>query len=129
MQFVPEHRKEKRDDEAGHGCTNDESGGGWQIEWPDHKNRLNKVHPEYELDQRLGPAKGNQQGPAKMVATEQRAKGDTGLEWIDHRWTRKSGDLVQRTTCDDAVVDRPENQRDQPPDQDAPDQAVDPHAG
>lgn len=84
MQFVPEHREEKRDDEPGYGCKTDESGGSRQAEWPDHKNRLNKVHPEYKIDQSLRPAESNQQGPAKMVAAEQRTKGDTGLEWIDH---------------------------------------------
>lgn len=124
MQLVPEHREEYRDNEPRYGCKNDKRGGSGQAEWPDHKNRLNKVHPEPKIDQRLCPAKSNQKGPAEMVATEQRAKGDTGLERI----ISKSGDLVQRAARNNAIVDRPENQRDQPSDHDAPDQAVDPHA-
>ena len=84
MQFVPEDGEEKRDDETGYGWKNDESGGRRQAEWPDHENRLNKVHPEYKIDQRLRPAKGNQQRPANMLAAKQRAKGHAGFEWIDH---------------------------------------------
>jgi len=84
MQYVPEQGEEKRANEPGDGCKNNERGGSCQIEWPDHKNRLNKVHPEHKIDQRLRPAKSNQNGPANMVAAEQRAKGDTSLEWIDH---------------------------------------------
>ena len=64
-----------------------------------------------------------------MRAAEQRAKGHAGFEWIDHQiliWdiTR----LVQRAARNNAVVDRAENERDQPSDHDAPDQAVDPYA-
>lgn len=66
-----------------------------------------------------------------MRAAEQRAKGHAGFEWIDHSMNPSSGtspDIVQRAARNDAVVDCAKNQRDQPSDRDAPDQAVDPYA-
>ena len=84
MQLVPKHAEKKPDDETSHGRKDDENGGSKQAKWPDHKNRLNKVHPEYEVDQGLRPAKNNQESPAKMGSAEQRPKSHTGFEGIGH---------------------------------------------
>jgi hypothetical protein len=70
MQLVPQHAEKKSDDETGHGRKDDENGGSQQAKWPDYKNWLNKVHPEYKVDQGLRPAKSNQESPAEMGCAE-----------------------------------------------------------
>lgn len=84
MQPVPEHGEKKCRNESGYERKNDESGGGGRAKRLDHECRLNKVHPEQEVDQGLRPAKRNQQRPEKMAAAEQRAKGHACLERIYH---------------------------------------------
>jgi hypothetical protein len=40
-----------------------------------------KMHPQHEINQRLPPASGNDDGPSKMPAAQQRAEHQSAFVW------------------------------------------------
>ena len=84
MQPVPDHRAEKTKDISDETRDRDERNGRRWIEWLDEVHRLDHVRPENEIEDRLRPAKQNENRPNEMPPADQCADHQANLVGISH---------------------------------------------
>ena len=100
MQSVPNHRADKTKDVSDHGRDHDKGNRSHWIEWFNEVNLLNHVRPENEIEDRLRPAKQNENRPNEMPPADQCADHQANLVGISHRYLYNQAGLPARL-CDD----------------------------
>jgi hypothetical protein len=87
MQSVPNHRAKKTEDVSDYGRDHDEGNRSHWIERFNEVNLLNHVRPENEIEDRLRPAKQNENRPNEMPPADQCADHQPNLVGVSHRYS------------------------------------------